>query len=270
VRSAAFYALLSLYAVVVLFPLGWVVLTSFKNNNLALQLPPAFVFQPIFSNYTNLATDVPNFGGVFANSVIVALASTAGILLLAAPAGYGLSRYVFRSSTALGVAVLSTRTVPRIALALPLFLIARDFRLLDTLQAVVLANIAYTLPLGIFMVLGFVDAVPLELEEAATLDGCGQIGVFFRIVLPMIIPGLGATAILTTITAWNEFLMPFILTSRKSVTLPVVVAQFITGTGINWGELCAFAVVTMIPGVIAVSLVSRSLSRAFTAGALKG
>jgi multiple sugar transport system permease protein len=263
-------AILICYSIVILFPLFWVVLTSFKNNLLALSIPPVWTFTPILSNYTNLPEDVPNFTKVFANSLITAAASTIGILVLAAPAGYGLSRFVFKRSQRLGVAVLATRTVPRIALALPLFLMARDLHLLDTLQSVIVANIAYTLPLAMLLVIGFVDAIPIELDEAATIDGCGRIRIFYHVVLPLIWPGLAALAILCSITAWNEFLMPFILTSRKAVTLPIVVAEFINGTGINWGELCAFAVVTMIPGVIAIVLVGRTLSRAFTSGAVTG
>ena len=270
VGRAGLYAVLCAYALFTLFPLLWVLLTSFKTNVQALASPPVLVFAPISDNYVNVALRVHDFGRVFLNSVVVAAASTAGILVLGTPASYGLSRFVFRGSGLLGFSILSTRTVPRVAIAVPLFLLMKDVGLLDTWSAVILANIAYSLPFGIWMIVGFVEAVPLELEEAARIDGCSRFGAFARVVVPLILPGLGATAILTTIVAWNEFLMPLVLTSRDARTLPVVVGQFITEYGIDWGQLSAFAVLTILPVVLATVFIERYLIGGLTAGAVKG
>jgi ABC-type glycerol-3-phosphate transport system permease component len=264
------YAFLIAYAAFTLFPMLWVLLTSFKTNVQALATPPVLLFAPVVDNYVNVTLHIHDFGRVFLNSTVVALASTACILALGTPASYGLSRFVFRGSGILGFSILSTRTVPRVAIAIPLFLLMKNIGLLDTWWALILANVAYSLPFGVWMIVGFVEAIPLELEDAARIDGCGRFGTFVRIVLPLIVPGMGATAILTTIVAWNEFLMPLVMTSRDALTLPVVVGQFMTEYGIDWGQLSAFAMFTILPVVLATVFVERYLIGGLTAGAVKG
>jgi len=120
------------------------------------------------------------------------------------------------------------------------------------------------------MILGFVDAVPIELEEAALLDGCSRVGALVRVVMPQLLPGLGATAILTSIVAWREYLFPLVLTSRDARTLPVVAGSFITNSGTDWGGLCAYAVMTIVPIAIFCAVTGKFLVRGFIAGAVKG
>jgi ABC-type glycerol-3-phosphate transport system permease component len=261
---------LILYSLWAVFPIAWVLLTSFKTNAEALSVPPRLVFEPTGANYANVFATVYQFPEVVLNSVLIAIAGSALIIVLALPAAYGLSRLIPIGRGAMGFGIISARTFPTIGLAIPLFILMQNANLLDTRLAVIVANVAYSLPFGIWMILGFVEAVPVELEEAALLDGCSRVGALVRVVMPQLLPGLGATAILTSIVAWREYLFPLILTSREARTLPVVAGSFITDSGTDWGGLCAYAVMTIVPIAIFCAVTSRFLVRGFIAGAMKG
>lgn len=267
---ALLYGALAVYSAWALFPVVWVLLTSFKRNADALTVPPQLVFRPTLGNYANVFATVYQFGDVIANSVVIAALGTAAIILLALPAAYSLSRLLRFGRRFMGFGIISARTFPTIGLGIPLFILMQSGGLLDTRLAVIIANVAYSLPFGIWMIFGFVESVPLELEEAAFLDGCTRVGAFVRVVVPQLLPGLGATAILTSIVAWREYLFPLILTSRSARTLPIVAGSFITDVGTNWGGLCAYAVMTMVPIAIFCAVTGKFLVRGFVAGAVKG
>lgn len=266
----AVYGGLLVYSIWALFPIIWVILTSLKNNAQALSVPPQIIFRPTGANYSNVFHTVYDFPDVVANSIVIAAIGTAIILLLAVPAAYGMSRLIPFGRKTMSFGIISARTFPTIGLAIPLFLLMQDGKLLDTRPAVIIANVAYSLPFGIWMIFGFVETIPIELEEAASLDGCSRLGTLVRIVVPQLLPGLGATAILTSIVAWREYLFPLILTSRNARTLPIVAGSFITDVGTNWGGLCAYAVMTIVPIAIFCAVVGKFLVRGFIAGAVKG
>jgi multiple sugar transport system permease protein len=267
--KALLYAFCGGYAIWSLFPIAWVVLTSFKRNIDALTVPPKLLFTPDWSNYSGVLNAVDKFPDVFLNSVVIAFSGTAAIIILSVPAAYGLNRLTNLSRSKLGLSIISIRTFPGIAIAIPLYLMMQSAHVLDTRVAVVIANVAFSLPFAVWVIYGFIDSVPREIEEAATIDGCGRLGVLLRIVVPSIRPGIGATAILTSIVAWREFLFPLVLTSRNARTLPVVVGNFITPQGINWGELCAFSVMTIAPVAVFSIFVGRYLVMGFSGGAIK-
>lgn len=267
---AAVYAFLVLYAVWSLFPVIWVFLTSFKTNVQALATPPQVFFEPTFDNYPGVFETVFQFPRIFLNSVIIAAVGTAVIIVLAVPAAYGLSRFLRVRRGRLGLGIISARTFPPIALAIPFFLLMQSAGLIDTRVSVVVANVAFSLPFAIWMIFGFVESLPIEMEEAAMVDGCGPLRTLTRIVLPLILPGVGATAILVTIVAWREFLFPLVLTSRNAETLPVVVGEFITEYGLHWGQLSAFAMITILPVVIFSAVAGKYLVLGFSGGGVKG
>ncbi len=264
------YGVLAVYSAWAAFPILWVLLTSFKTNVDALTVPPQLLFRPTLSNYFGVFTTVYDFDAVVLNSVVIAAISTSVIIVLAVPAAYGLSRLLPTARNIMSFGIISTRTFPTIGLAIPLFILMQNAKLLDTDPAVIIANVAYSLPFGIWMIFGFVEAVPIELEEAAFLDGCSRLGVLVRVVIPQLLPGLGATAIITSIVAWREYLFPLILTSRSARTLPIVSGSFITDVGPNWGGLCAYAVMTIVPIAIFCAVTGRFLVKGFIAGAVKG
>jgi multiple sugar transport system permease protein len=264
------YAFCCAYAVWSLFPVVWVLLTSFKQNVDALAVPPTVIFRPVFSNYPGVFDTVDNFPAVLLNSIVVALAGTAIIVVLGVPAAYGLNRFTRIGRSKIGLSIISVRTFPGIAIAIPLYLVMQAAQLLDTRTSVILANVAFSLPFAVWVIYGFIETVPMEIEEAAAIDGCSAVATLWRVVVPIILPGIGATAILTTIVAWREFLFPLVLTSHDARTLPVVAAEFITGSGIDWGQLSAFAVITILPMAVFSAFVGKYLVLGFSGGAVKG
>ena len=270
IAQAVVYLCLTLYAIWSMFPILWVLLISLKTSAEALSVPPQLIFQPTLANYRQVFQTVYDFPSVVLNSVLIAAAGTFIILVLSVPAAYGLSRLLPLGRNAMSFGIISARTFPTIGLAIPLFLLMQNASLLDTRTSVVIANIAYSLPFGIWMIFGFLESIPIELEEAAQLDGCSRLGALVRIVLPQLIPGLGATAILISIVAWREYLFPLIFTSREARTLPTVAGSFITNSGTDWGGLCAYAVMTIVPIAIFCAVTGKFLIRGFIAGAVKG
>jgi multiple sugar transport system permease protein len=263
------YAFLVAYAVWSLLPVLWVLVSSFKRNVDVLAVPPKIVFHPTWANYPGVLETVPGFGHVVVNSVTVAAVGTAVIIALSLPAAYALNRFTRIRRARLGLSIISVRAFPTIAIAIPLYMLMQAADLLDTKTSVVLANVAFSLPFAVWMIYGFVESVPREIEEAAAIDGCSRLGTLLRVVTPTILPGVGATAILTSVVAWREFLFPLVLTSSNAQTLPVVVGNFITGSGTDWGRLSAFAVITILP-VAAFSLfVGKYLVLGFSSGAVK-
>jgi multiple sugar transport system permease protein len=264
------YGALLVYSVWAAFPIAWVLLTSLKSNAQALAVPPQFIFRPTFANYADVFTTVDQFMGVVVNSVLIAAVGTVTIVILALPAAYGISRLIPWGHNAVSFGIISARTFPTIGLAIPLFILMQNARLLDTRMAVIIANVAYSLPFGIWMMFGFMESIPSELEEAALLDGCSRVGALVRVVVPQLLPGVGATAILTSIVAWREYLFPLILTTRNARTLPIVAGSFITNVGTNWGGLCAYSVMTVLPIAIFCAVAGSLLVRGFVTGAVKG
>jgi multiple sugar transport system permease protein len=268
--KAGVYTCLAVYAFWSMFPILWVVLISFKASAEALSVPPQLIFKPTLANYRQVFQTVYEFPSVILNSVIIAAVGTVIILLLAVPAAYGLSRLLPLGRDTMSFGIISARTFPTIGLAIPLFLFMQNADLLDTHASVIIANVAYSLPFGIWMIFGFLESIPVELEEAAQLDGCSRLGALVRIVLPQLLPGIGATAILISIVAWREFLFPLIFVSREARTLPIVTGSFITNSGTDWGGLCAYAVMTIVPIAIFCAVTGKFLIRGFLAGAVKG
>ena len=264
------YGVLIVYSAWAVFPIFWVLLTSFKTNAEALSVPPKVVFEPTLSNYSDVFSTIYDFPMVVVNSVLIAAIGTAVIIILAVPAAYGLSRLLPFGRNVMSFGIISARIFPTMGLAIPLFILMQNAGSLDTPQAVIVANVTYSLPFGIWMIFGFLESIPIELEEAAMLDGCSRMGALVRVVVPQLLPGLGATAILTSIVAWREYLFPLILTSRNARTLPIVAGSFITDTGTDWGGLCAYAVMTIVPIAIFCAVTGKFLVRGFVAGAVKG
>lgn len=268
--QALIYGVLVVYSVWAVFPIIWVLLTSFKTNTEALSVPPKLIFEPTTSNYVSVFATVYDFPTVIVNSLLIAACGTVIIIAVALPAAYGLSRLLPLGRNALSFGIISVRTFPTIGLAVPLFILMQNANLLDTHAAVIAANVAYSLPFGIWMIFGFLESIPTDLEEAAMLDGCSRLGALVRVVIPQLLPGLAATAILITIVAWREYLFPLILTTREARTLPIVAGSFITNTGTDWGALCAYAVMTILPIAIFTAVTGNLLVKGFVAGAVKG
>ncbi|MDY0092244.1 MAG: carbohydrate ABC transporter permease [Candidatus Vecturithrix sp.] len=253
---------------VILLPPFLLVLTSIKTELDALSFPPKWIFQPTLQNYREIFDTSP-LAAYGANSLIVASLNTAICLVIGSLAAYGLARFRFKGSEDLAFWFLSVRMMPPVAGIIPIYILMKNLRLLDTVWCLIFAYLTFNLPFVIWMLKGFFEEIPREIEESALIDGCSEFGVYLKIALPLIAPGLAATAILAFIFSWNEFLFALILTGTKAVTLPVGIIGFMKETGINWGYMTAGGVLALIPVLLFVMFVQRHLVKGLTMGALK-
>ena len=252
----------------VLFPPIVLFLTSIKTELDALSFPPKWIFQPTLQNYVDIFKTSPFFRFLL-NSIIVASTNTALCLGLGSLTAYGLARFKFRGSENLSFWILSIRMMPPVAAIIPIYIIMKKVRLLDTPWALIIIYLTFNLPFVVWMMKGFFEDIPRAIEESALIDGCSEFAVFRKIALPLVAPGLAATAILIYIFSWNEFLFALILTGTRAVTLPVGIIGFMKETGINWGYMTAGGILALIPVIIFTILVQRHLVKGLTLGALK-
>jgi len=262
------HAAIVLTLIVLLLPFLWLLQMSFKSNDLILQFPPPLIFTPTLENYTSLWQSA--FSSSFVNSLLSASFSTGLALLFGVPAAYALSKWAGRGKRALSFAILVTRMAPPIAFTIPFFLFYRWIGLLDTVTGLVLIYTSFNLPLVIWMMQPFFETVPASLEEAALVDGAPIRTVFLKIVLPMVAPGIAATAILCFLYAWNDFFFALILTRTNARTAPVAVVNFMNYEGWEWGKIAAGGSLVMAPVLIFSLAVRRYLVSGLTAGAVKG
>jgi multiple sugar transport system permease protein len=260
--------LIGITLVAFLAPIVLIVLTSFKTRIDALEESPFALFRPTLENYQYLVAEY-DFGRYAKNSLIASLSATLASLALGSLAAYGLARYRFRGRAGLAYWILSLRMTPAIASVIPLFILLRNARLIDTLLGLGIVYTVSNLPLVIWLMKGFFEDLPVDMEESALVDGSSRLEAFVRIALPLVSPGLAATAILSFVFIWNEFLFALILTGRRSQTLPVAVTSFVRETGIDWGYMTAAASLMMLPMVMCTLFVRRGLTRGLTLGAVK-
>ena len=267
------YALLMLFAVFFLFPMYWLVLTSLKTQADQFSMPPVWWTKRLTLDYYRAIIFDSSFETLAFNSALACGGSALLSLVAGTMGAYSLSRFrlPFRLNHHLSLWILSTRMFPPIVSIVPLFLIMRALDLLDTRLALVLAYSVFNLPFVVWMMKGFFDELPRELEESALIDGDTHLGAFLRIVLPLVAPGIAATAILCMIASWNEFLFALILTQTDSaLTLPVGIANQVTQYEIRWGVMSAAGVVAMTPMFLFALIVQRYLVRGLSFGAVKG
>lgn len=262
--------LLALLAVllVVLFPFIWMVLTSFKNPTDIFRSPPVLLFTPTLSHYREALLDY-GVGNNLYNSLVVAAATTLLALLLGTPAAYALSRYDFRGKRDLWFWFITNRMISPVVLVIPFFLLAQRFGLLNTRLIVVLVHLTFTLPIVVWICADQFRTVPRALDEAAWTDGAGPFTIFWRIILPLGLPGVVVAGILSFIFSWNDLLYALMLTRAATQTAPVAATSFMSGYQLPWGRIMATATLIVLPSVAFALVVSRHLVRGLTMGAVK-
>lgn len=251
-----------------LFPVYWVVLTSFKPIVEINSAIPSFVFEPTLENYRDLFAKF-EFFGVLLNSIIVTVATCVVVVGLGVMAAYALARLKVPGEKHLALWILSLRFLPPIAVAIPFYIQWQDLNLLDTHVGLIVVYVAFNLPFAIWLLRGFLADVPIELEEAALLDGLSRLQILWRVVVPVILPGLASTSIFIFVFTWNEYLMALMLTSVNAVTVPVTISKFVMPYTILWGDLSAAVVIQLVPMLAVVFLLQRHIVRGMTLGAVK-
>lgn len=254
-----------------LFPIYWMVITAFKEPRDVFAIPPdLFPSPPTLQGFEDavVGNDVV-FQGIF-NSLVIASGSLVLTLLLGVPAAYGLARLRLRFTGLVILIMLGAQMLPTINLALPMFAIFARIDLLNTYAALIIANVALTLPFAVIILRPYFLSVPGELVDAAMIDGCGPVGAFRRIVLPLVRPGVVVTAALTFLTAWGEFVFGLTLATSDSMQpITVVLNRFIAQFGTRWNELMAVSTIIALPIVITFLFTQRHLVDGLTAGATK-
>ena len=269
--SAIEIVLLAIFMIVMLFPVLWMFETALKETKDIYAVPAkVFSFSPTLEHFKNVfSSDSPVFKG-FVNSVIVATASTIIATVLGVPAAWAYSRFTLKAKKDQLFFILSTRFMPPVVVVIPVFLMFRDLALLDTRLGLILVYAAFNLPFTIWMMKGFIDEVPAEYEEAAMLDGFSRFEAFWRVTMPLLIPGIAATAVFALIFSWNEFVFSiFLITDPDSRTAPAAIAGLIGGTTIDWGLVAASAMIFAIPVLVFAFLVRKHLVAGVTLGAVR-
>ena len=263
------YILLSIISIVILFPLIWILLQSFKSYFDTIAVPPKLIFKPNLENYLSVI-EATGFIKSFADSLIIALGSVTFCLIIGTPFGYVLARYKFRGRDDIGFFILSTRMLPAIVVIIPFIRIFSFLKLIDTYIGVILSHVLLNLALVVWMSRGFFDGIPKEIEEAAWIDGCSYLRTFIKIIFPLAAPGIIATSILAFLFSWNELLFALTLSSFRVKTLPVfMVSEFVGYLAVNWGGLSAAGFIAIIPTMIFISIVQKHIVRGLTFGAIK-
>jgi multiple sugar transport system permease protein len=270
-QNSLFYAALVLATLWTIFPIYWTIATSFKSGDMLFSWPPTYLpLPPTLANYVYIFTLQPIIK-YMANSTIVALASTPISVALAALAAFGFSRFQFRGRNVLMFLFLAVRMLPALIIALPVFIIFRSLGLHDTLLGLIIVYTAFNLPFNIWLLQGFIAEVPRELEDSAFIDGCSYWQLFYKIVVPLIAPGLVASAIFCLLLAWNEFAFALTLTyTIKSQTLPIAIAGMTNDRGTLFGQMGAVGTVATLPILAFAIYVQKYLVQGLTAGAIKG
>ncbi len=264
------WTLLGVAVVVYGFPYLYLVLTSFKSPGAALQIPPqVWPSHFTFSNYASVLRQ-PGIVKAFGNSLIVALLATAISMVLAVPAAYGVVRYRTRAGRVFVTGALVVRMIPAIAIGVPFVGLMARLHLTDTQLGVALAHITIALPLSIWLMSSFFEATPVELEEAARIDGCTRLSALARVIVPITSGGIAVTAVFAFLASWNDFLFALLLTAQRSETVPVMIGNFQTEYGNEWASMTALAVMYTIPVVVATLLFQRKIVSGLTLGAVKG
>jgi multiple sugar transport system permease protein len=265
------YAVLAILVVVVVFPFYWMTITALKSETQMRSLTSMFWPDPVvLDNFRHLLQQT-DFGAWFRNSVTVAVSSTLLATAIGTIGAYGLARLRFLGRAFMSAAVLITYLVPPSILFIPLYAQIRNLGLADSLAGLIAAYPSFTVPFVTWLLMGYFESIPEELEEAAMIDGASRFGAFARIVLPLAAPGVLAAGLYAFTQAWNEFLYALVfITDVKLRTLPVGLSSFITGDVYGWGFLMAGAVLTTLPVIAAYIYLQKYMVEGLTAGGVKG
>ena len=256
------------YAALILFPVAWMATMMVKPAAVMFERPTVWWFTPTLEHFEFVLG--AGFHRYVLTSCVVALASTLLVVLIGTPAAYAFARFEMWRRDDLFLFILATRMAPPVCLVIPLYLIYSKLGLIDTYVGLTIAYLTFNLSFYVWVLRSFCRDLPVELEEAAMVEGYPRWQVLRRIVLPLLRPGIVATAVLCFIFAWNEFLFAFMLGGKMVKTLPVAIPTLITTQGVKWGEMAIVGIVALVPILIVVFLLQRHIVRGLTLGAVKG
>jgi len=253
-----------------IIPVLWGLSTSLKTESAIYAIPPRWIPNPLtFSHYASILANGAMLQ-YFLNTSIISFLTMCGSLLIGILGAYGFSRFRFPGRNTLLWSILFTRLLPRVTIIIPLYIVLRNMHLLNTYAGLVLVYMLIVMPMAVWLLKGFFDNLPYEIEEAAVLDGCSSIGVLTRIVIPISMPAIATVAMYSFILAWNEFLFALIMTNGKAIRpISVGLAFFIDEAGVHWGPLMAASMLMSVPAVIVFMALQTQLVHGLSEGAVK-
>jgi multiple sugar transport system permease protein len=265
------YAILIVCAAFALIPVLWAISTSLKPEDMIVQYPPKWIPTSVtFDNYSKVLLH-SNFLTYFKNSTMVAIISIFASVFISAHAAYAASRFQFKGKKQLLFLILMTSMIPGIAVLIPLYLTSVKVGLYDTFAGMILIYTAWRTPLLVWVLKGFFDTIPREIEEAAKVDGCSPLRTFYQLILPISQSGLAASALLSAVYVWNDFLIAFSFTTKDELRLlSVGLYNYITQYGIQWGQLMSAVLISLIPVVVLFVCLQSKFVDGMSAGAVKG
>jgi N,N'-diacetylchitobiose transport system permease protein len=264
-------ALALVAAAIVVFPVYWMFNTAFKDPGRVSSLVPEFLPLPVSVENFVSAMDNPNFWGYARNSLVASLTTVVLAMLVSLAASIAIVRHRFVGRRMFVIVLVLVQMIPGAAMVIPLYLMLREIGALDFVPGLILTYLSFVLPFTIWTLRGFVEGIPVELEEAAAIDGCTRLRAFWHVQLPLLAPGIVATSIFAFINAWDDYLFAYVLLrSPENQTLPVWLVSFQTAEGVDYGSTVAASVIFSLPVLVFFLFVQRRLVSGMTAGAVKG
>lgn len=269
--KAISYAILIFAIFIVLVPLAWIISTSMKHNTEIFVNPPYWIPKlPSFNSYVSVLTE-SSIPRAFLNSLIVSLLTAFMALFFGGSAGYAFARFKFRGNQSLSLFMLLSQMLPLTVLMIPLYYMENNIGLIDTKLGLALADLVVALPFVTWMAKGYFKGVPKEIEEAATIDGCGTLQTFLRIIFPLVRPAIAATGVYAFISSWNSFVLANVLSrTMNSRTVPIALNEFSSFFEVNWGHTMAAATIITVPIIILFMSIQNQFVEGLASGAVKG
>ncbi|MCK4617502.1 carbohydrate ABC transporter permease [Candidatus Aerophobetes bacterium] len=272
------YTLVVLIFLFTIVPFCWLIISSISIKTELLSVPPHWIpknptlrsYKEILFGGTRTTRAARYFKQAVGNSIIVAGSATVLCLVIGSIASYSFTRLRFRGRHSLLLMILATQMIPAVAIIIPIYVVMMTLRLLDTHLGLFITYSSFVLPLMIWIMMGYFQTIPIDIEDAARIDGCSRLGTLVRIVLPLAAPGLAATGIFAFIVAWNEFFLALILTQAAAKTLPVLVSEFSTKFGADYVMMSTGGVLASLPPVILALTFQKYIVKGLTGGAIKG
>jgi len=263
------YLVLIIASLIILFPVYIMIATSLKTRVQPFSMPPVWIFKPTLKHYKAIIFE-ERFVRYLINSIIISTSTAFLSVFIGALAAYALVRFSFLGKRVMTTATLLFRMVPPAVMIIPLFILWTRLGIISTRVGLIFAYIALNISFTIWVLRSFMMEVPVEIEESAVIDGCTEISIFFRMIIPLISPGIAVASIFVFRIAWNEFIMSLVLTNRYTRTLPVAISLRMTELGVQWGEITAIATIVALPAFFFTFFSARSIIQGLTAGAIKG
>jgi ABC-type glycerol-3-phosphate transport system permease component len=270
-KSIGIYGTLMLTCAFTIFPILWGIATAFKDQGSIVSYPPMWLPHPVVANNYQMVLYGSNMPRYFLNSLVVAFATVVFTLVVASHGGYAAARFKFPLKNLLLFVILATIMIPGIAVLVPLYMIASRVGLHDTYWCLIIIYSAWQVPTVLWLMRGFFESIPKELEEAALIDGCGHLQAFYRVIAPLTRPGLAAAAVVVFVFVWNEFIIALTMTASDNMRLiSVGLYYYVSAFGVEWGKLMAAVSVALIPAVALFIILQRQFIQGLTSGATKG